>query len=299
MGNVERAIELYKFHLKKNEHFQLDYLLCLQMIHGLIDVNRIDCAKGFLSEITFYRSNKSHDETSAILISIFKNLNSKGAEIDEIQRFVDSLIFTRKYVKSAVLEVLMQIYLEEKKNFLFAVQLFEQIGHTFNRTCYFQSLLNKLIEHELVDDIEKVIQVSQRIHGRQNTILTMACSFVECHRIDQANKIFQSFDINQKESYFLNTIAFFKSKKKPQFLRNLLKALENCDSSSIRKEIYVALIEMYAYENKCEDLALMCSEMDRENIILDEETLNRLTKLFQQKGLKTPAEWAKKKINAN
>lgn len=290
-GYTDRAVQLFSFHRERKPDFRLGYTTYLQLLKALIKENRIQTAQELLEIVDVDRSNSLEDPITRTMIAIFESLKSQNADLTQIDAFVDSLIFSQSYFRSTVFEFIMRLYLIEYENIDATLEFFEKMGKKFKTTSYIQPLMCKLIETENVDGMERVMKISQQIHGKRRSNLNIAFAFTECGRIHQANKIFQSIEITEDDSSMLSFIEFYKMKRKTQYLHNSLKALNNCSSPFIRQRIYISLLEINAEQSNANEVKDICSAMDTEGLVPSETDQLKLIALFRENGIQIPETW--------
>lgn len=291
-GQIKRAIQLYKHQRENNHEFALNFLDHLQLIDGAVE-------KGWLSEAQYLLGTVKRDQviiwgnlTTRAVINIFTSLKLQKVPLSEIRNYEDCLVFTQeKSLSRKVLESLMFLYLVDYGDIDGAMDLFERIAKKFNRTCYQQKLLCKLIESERVDEMKKVLDICTGIHTRDNALKTLAMAFVECGQIEQAKKLFESKQMIDDDQMLTQCINFHMSRGDGPLLKRMLIALENCNLPSIRKQMYTSLLRIYERNGELDELKSLVFQMDAEQLIPSKGLRDRVVDHFRKNGLDLPESW--------
>lgn len=287
-GRIEHAIEQYE-KLKQDNGPQLTDHVALALLNCLLRAKRFNEAKQLVIDLKSFEPSTTK-ESGAILCSIFDKLVDQ-LDLDELNWYIDNLIFVRKYVDRTVLEVIVHSLLTKYQDLDATLDVFERIVHQFHSTPSIQTLTCELINRDDTERLERILSISKNIHGNVNSFYSMAFAFTLCDRIDQARKIFTSLrtekDSGRLEKYIQNLMLRRQSKG----LNNLLAATEGCISLQYREKIYTALLELYAYENSIGNISSICSAMDAENLKPDEKNKQKIIKLLKQRNVVIPESW--------
>lgn len=283
---------MYK-HQRENKHeFRLNFLDHLQLINGAVE-------NGWLHDAQYLLGTVKRDEviiwgnlTTRAVINIFTSLKLQKVSLSEIRNFEDCLVFTQeKSIPPQVLESMMVLYLVDYEDIDGAIDLFERIAKKFNRTCYQQKLLCKLIESERVNEMKKVLDICTSIHRRDNSLKSLAMAFIECGQIDQAKKLFESKQMNDDDQMLTQCIHFHMSRGNGQLLKGMLVALENCNLPKIRERIYISLLRIYERNGELDELKSLVFHMDAEQLIPYKGLRDRVVDHFRKNGLDLPESW--------
>lgn len=293
-GNITAAIKIYETCKQRSDFHKMDFVF-LTLVNGLLKSKRIDEAKQIVVE---FNSNNlksySTKDCDAILCSIFDS-SSNHLDLDDLQWFVDNLIFSRKYVNRKVFEVIIKTW--KQRDLDAAIDLFIRIGHQFRMTPLNMVLTCDLINLGDTERLEKILETSSRLHGKMNSFYDMAFAFTICGRIDQAKRIFSSLETEDFRK-IENFIHHLKLRGQVEHLHNLLIASENCVPKQCREKMYIALLELYAYENDSNKIMTnILSAMNEEQIIPTDENINKVIKLMKRINIEIPKSWQQTQSN--
>lgn len=292
-GNIDNAIKMFeKLHRENGPHgTDVAYLMLIQC---LLKTNRIDDAKTIISD---HGENEikcqSTRDTDTLLCSIF---DSPIINTNDYIWFVNNLVLKRKYVNRKVLQVIMKNTLGKFNDLNLALEFFHQFASQFKSTPLLGSVTCKLINSNDVDSLEQILAISSKVHGQVNTFWDMALAFTKCGRIDQAKKIFSSLEASKGIGKLEGFIENAKVRRKTKDLQNLLAATENYAPKECRERGFTALLELYAYENDSNEAIVdVISTMDKENIVPNEDCINRITALLKRyaKDVEIPKSWSR------
>lgn len=297
INRLDDAIELYE-KCKAVDGFQLTDSAALTLIKGLITANRVDQAKKFAENASGIDGHKSTStESNELLCKIFANLASQS-NFDEFNWFLDKLIFTRKYISINVLQIIVQSSLTKYQNENVTLWLIERIADQFRVTPKLHMVACELINREDVEGLQKILEISSKIHGKTNSFLNMAFAFVACNRVDQAKKIFDSLKITNDTERLQQLIENFRLRRHEKYLYNLLAATKENVSKHCREQMFVALLSLLLEENMTAEISAICSDMDQETIIPSDKDRKKLIHQFKQRQLKVPESWLKSTLDA-
>ena len=74
-----------------------------------------------------------------------------------------------------------------------ALNQMTQFASQYRCTPYKQQLITLLIEKEDSDALQRLLDVSIRIHGEANSIIDLALGFLECDRLREAKKVLEVY----------------------------------------------------------------------------------------------------------
>lgn len=292
-GNINHAIEIYEKWSQKGNTNKSNFMF-LNLLNSVLKSNRMSEAKTIVTEFnnTKVLSRTANNSDVTILCSIFETM-SNHPDLTEFKWFVDNLVFTCKYVDRRVLETIIRIVLRNYKDLDASLDLFYCIADQFRVTPLQRDLLCELINRSDTDGLEKILTISTKMHGQENSFYEMAFAFTICGRIDQAKKIITSLDT---EAHYSHRIDMFidnlKLRRQTTSLFNLLGATESLVSKQCRSRIYLALLELYAYEQDSnEKIQDLCSAMDKERIVPDDKDIQKYMKLMKRRNIDMPKSW--------
>lgn len=286
---TDRAIDLYREQKKRNSEFRLSDVVALSLIRNLLKIKRNPDARQVLIDFNEARRVTYSQESNSILYDIISSLNTLE-QSDELDWFIENLVFTRKYIDKMILDIIMRIYLTDRTNTDEALILFCRIVDQFQRTPWIQVLIRRFAENEDIDGLESILAASIKVHGRTNSFYNMAFAFVECGRINQANKIFTSLNINNDVLKIEHHIGHLKARREKEYLYNLLMATDKCIPTHYRLKIFEAMLELYAYDNEIEKIEKICAMMASENLV-PKEDVEKIQAIFKRKNIEIPEIW--------
>lgn len=281
-GRIDDAIAVYK-----NSKQHQDDCVTLTMINILVKGERLSEAKELAINQKLYESTT---QVNALLCSIFDRL-VRQLNLDELNLFIENLVFKRKYVGRTVLEVIINGLLSKNADFDNILSIFERMANQFNETPLFQSIACELINQDDTERLEWILAISTKVHGRVNSLYSMAFALNACNRIDQARKIFVSLGIERESERLEQCIEILRLRHHTKLLENLLAATRDCVPRSYREQIYTGLLELYAYKNAKDDVTRICSAMDEEKMVPSGQIREKLIQIFKRNGMNIPDSW--------
>lgn len=293
-GNITAALEIYETYKQKNDFPKMDFIFLI-LVNGLLKTKRIDEAKQIVLDFNS-KSSKSYStkDCDAILFNIFGS-SSNHLDLVDVQWFVDNLIFNRKYVNSKVFEIIIKTWKERDLDA--AIDLFIRIAHQFHVTPLSMVLTCDLINLGDTERLEKILEISSRLHGKMNSFYDMAFAFTICGRIDEAKRIFKSLE-TENVTKIENFIHHLKLRRQDKHLHKLLIATENCVSKQCREKMYIALLELNAYaDDSNKSITNILSSMNEEQIIPTDDDMNKVIKLMKRINIEIPQSWQQTKSN--
>lgn len=287
-GRIDDAIAMYE---KSNQ----DESITLTMVNILVKAKRLKAAKVLVinkkmheSPTTTTSSSLSH--TDGILCSIFNHL-VRQLNSDEMNIFIENLIFKRKFVGRTVLEIIINGLISKNVDFDRILTIFERMANQFHETPLLQSIACELIKNDDTERLEWILTISTRVHGRVNSLFSLALALNAMNRIDQARKIFTSLGIERESERLEQCIENMRVRQQTKHLENLLIATKECVPMQYREQIYVALLQLYAYKNAKDEITRICTAMDQEKIIPTGQLLEKIGQILKRSDMKIPDSW--------
>lgn len=284
-GRIDDAIAEYE----KSKQHQQDDSVTLTMMHILMKAERLSAAKELALNYKPHESTSS-SQTNAVLCSIFDRL-AHHSDLDELNFFFENLVFKRKYVGRTVLEAALDGLLRKNADTDRILDIFERMANQFHETPLFHSIACELIRQNDTEHLGRLLDICTKVHGRDNSLYSMAFALNACNCIDQARKIFVSFGPERESERLEQCIENLRLRQQTKLLENLLAVTRDCVPQRYREQMYTGLLELYGYQQAKTDIARICSAMDEEKIVPAGQMLGKLTQIFKRNGINVPDSW--------
>lgn len=291
-GRIDDAIAMYE---KLGQAQRQDDCVKLTMINILVQADRLSAAKQLIINEKIANepattTTPASLQANTILCSLFNRL-VRQLDFDDLNIFIENLIFSRKYVSRTVLEIILNDLLTKNADFDQVLSIFERMAKRFRETPLFQSIACALINRGDTERLEQILAISTKVHGRINSLYSMAFALNACNRTDQAEKIFSSLGIERESERLEQCIDHLRMRRQSTLLENLLVSTKQCVPLQYREQMCVALLELYAYQGASDDITRTCSTMNAEQIMPTGQTLERLVQIFRRNNISVPNSW--------
>lgn len=235
-------------------------------------------------------------EANSILYEIFTMLSSTK-KTDDLDWFMDNLVFARKYVDDMVLGHLMGIQLAGRNDLQNGLKLFTRIVGQFKKVPWLPALLKKCIEADDIGNLKAMIDLANQNIGQKNTKFNLAFVYVEVGNIKEAKRVFGTlFDLTSKDyDRVEKQMTSSKIRRDNAFLENLLAATEDFVPVELRLRIFETLLLLNSGKN-VERAQQLCDIMIIEGL-KPKTDLKAINAAFARNNIKIPADWKLEKIN--
>uniref|UniRef100_A0A1L8DH78 Putative bicoid mrna stability factor n=1 Tax=Nyssomyia neivai TaxID=330878 RepID=A0A1L8DH78_9DIPT len=286
--NVDRALEIYAKTKAKEPEFQLDNLKTVRVAALLLNQERVDDAVDFLQ-----KNKKSEvqgdNQVFNYRTTCWRMLNAlaEKGQIEVLERIFNTLE-EGKYIEvsNIILGPLIKACLV-RDDLPKAMDTFEKISEKYQATPWKNELACRLIQAEDANNLQRLTNLSTKIHGEVNSLYDLVFSFVECGRVRQARKILETPGLRMRYQRLNSACERYRQEGMVQPLEGLVEATK--DLSHIdRADIYYNLLLSYCKEDVPEKALGLWTKMQEEDITPSDAFLTKLGKYLQSKKMEVP-----------
>ncbi|CAG5081710.1 Similar to Lrpprc: Leucine-rich PPR motif-containing protein [Cotesia congregata] len=167
-----------------------------------------------------------------------------------------------------------------------AMEAFERACAQYNCAPYKNKLATLLIEAEDASNLQKLTDMTTQIHGESSALVDLAFAFMECGKMRQARKIFETPGL-QVQSQKIATAIEHLRKFHPEHLIqlvNITKSVARMD----RGFMYSKLLDVFIEDNNWEQGLALWTEMQDDFIQPTNNFLKKLSDLLVKNNQKVP-----------
>ncbi|XP_059618257.1 leucine-rich PPR motif-containing protein, mitochondrial [Phlebotomus argentipes] len=284
---LEKVLETYKLIKEKEPEFLLDNMKTIRVISLLLNEERVDEALDFLQK---NQKSECMDETVFnYRANVWKMLNAlaeKGQS--ETLNKVFTTLEAGRYIEvsNVLLGPLIKVHLV-KDDLTKAMDTFEQISEKYQVTPWKSELACRLIQAEDANNLQRLTNLSTKIHGEVNSLYDLVFSFVECGRIRQARKILETPGLRMRYQRLSNVCERYSQEGMVQPLEGLVEATKDLLHIN-RADIYYNLLVSYCKDDAADKALGLWTKMQEEDITPSDAFLEKLGKFLQSKNLDVP-----------
>lgn len=289
-----KAFDLYDTCQQQNVEVALDDITALTLIWNLLESNRIADARQIVSDLSQSIRSTSPKDATPILYDIFQTLGTQ-VDSEEFNWFTNRLIFTQTTVDEKLLGNLMDIVLNVRCDVKLGIQIFTKIAKEWKKVPWLEPLLMKCINSSDSDDLKKVVQVASSVIGTKNIRHNLAFAYVEVGHITEANKLYASMQMNDRDMARIEEHTAFRRKRRDKaYLDNLLAATKDSISKKCRVRIFEALLILH--EKDVDQIQELCQLMEAENI-RPKTDMEAILSSFYKHNIRIPKQWQQSLIS--
>lgn len=292
-NHLDNALETFEKVRAKYPKFVLNTTRTLTIALSLLQNNQYEKASHLL-ETNKTSTSHNHDEATANLDSklCWKMLNmlAEAGKQDDLQKIFDSLT-TKNYVKlsNTLLGPLVRIHLNNG-DVNKAVDVFQALAKMHKMTPLQGELTHKLILNDDQTNLQRVTDSSSKIHGKDNSRLKLAFSYIECGRIESAQEILETPDLNIKFKLITQQCERYAESGNVDHLEGLATATRYLQREVNRPEIFYNLLSCYCSADLPDKALGLWKRMQEENEIPSDDFLLKLGRFLKQKDIQVPFE---------
>lgn len=291
---IAKAADVYESNRRHDAQIKVNEETSLQLLLCLLQINRIDDARQIAEDLTADALLAYRKGAGVILYNIFTVLGSRNKPVDDLNWFIDQLIFTRKYVDTKVLSNLIGIFLTERNDLEMSLTLFTRIAEKYGVTPWITPLLKKCIAANRNEDIETILELSSKCVEPKSILLKLASAYIEEDRALDAKKVYHSLELNNDDfGNMKNEIFRHRTRRNIRELNALLMATADVFPAECRLSIFEALLLLNANANNGKRVRELCDQMIAENLrpIAD---IKAISTACNQRNIELPESWLPK-----
>ncbi|GAB0096334.1 Leucine-rich PPR motif-containing protein [Sergentomyia squamirostris] len=285
---LDKVLEIYNKIRSKEPEFLLDNLKTIKVASLMLNQDRLDDAVEFLK-----KNQKAElvgdDQVFNYRTTCWRMLNylaDKG-DSEAVEKIFNTLEAGNYIeVNNVLLGPLIKVYLT-KGDITKAMDTFEKIAVKYQATPWKNELACRLIQAEDANNLQRLTNLSTKIHGEVNSLYDLVFSFVECGRIRQARKILETPGLRMRYQRLNSACERYRQEGMVETLEGLVEVTKDLNHID-RKDIYYNLLLSYCKEDVPDKALGLWTKMQEEDITPSEEFLRELGKYLQSKNLDVP-----------
>lgn len=286
-GDFEESQQLFSQLKELQIDFDIDDYKILNYVALLIAKDHVDEAMKILNEWVptdrnhqGHRRNHTNDEF--LEQNVWRVLNACAEKGNvELTENIFKLILDKACIKvtNIMLGPIIKVYLQTDLDK--AVDRFEELSNAYSCTPCGHELLTKLIEKGDHKTLQRIVDRSTETHGELNTLHLLAYSFIECGKVDDARRIFQTPGMRPRQDRLDSYCERLLNLGQLRQLEDLISVTS--DLSNVDKDkLYLYLIRGY-YQAKDPKKALdVWTLMQEKDVCPSDETLIFLAKVLKE-----------------
>ncbi|KAG8226771.1 hypothetical protein J437_LFUL006294 [Ladona fulva] len=291
-------MELYAAHNKLDEALEykkkvtdkgalVEDFKVLKLVDALLKADRFEEAMKVISEQNADRKLEPRSFVYNAFCWRLLNSVAEAGKVEEVEKLFEALVKNNFIEPTNVLMgPLIKVHLE-KNDIESAMKKFEWCCETYGATPNKNQLSCKLIEIEDAVSLQKVTDLSTRIHGEVNSLYDLVFAFIECGRVRQARKILETPGLRNRPQRMNMACRRYSEEGMVAPLEHLVEATK--DLSHIdRSEIYQHLLMTYCKTNDADKALGLWTQMQDEDVQPTDEFLISLAGLLRKNNKEVP-----------
>ncbi|XP_057333797.1 leucine-rich PPR motif-containing protein, mitochondrial-like [Microplitis mediator] len=284
MESAEKCIK------KFNENFPdatLDLRKILKFAELLVKKDRFDEAIKFLSEQR--AEEKNEKQTRGVEMSQRSLLDSVAAtkNVEQTEKMFE-LLKSKNYIEvdNWTLGPLVKVHLL-RDDLPKALEIFERACVDHKCTPFKNRLSIAFIEAEDANSLQKLTDLCTEIHGESNALVDLAFAFLDCDKVRQARKIFETPGLQVFNSKITSGIEHFQRYGRPKGLEEMVKITKGVERMD-RAHMYESLLDAYVKTNDWQRGLSLWTEIQDDDIQPTSKFLEKLSKLLKSNNQPIP-----------
>uniref|UniRef100_A0A1B6MDN1 Pentacotripeptide-repeat region of PRORP domain-containing protein n=1 Tax=Graphocephala atropunctata TaxID=36148 RepID=A0A1B6MDN1_9HEMI len=284
LEGVKNCLESIK---KSNESFELDAAKVLKAVKIYVQNNQLDEAVELIKSVT-PRDGQGFQLRAAAWQAL-QGVADSTKDPEQVKRLLAVLV-EQKYIEvsNVYLGPIIKAYLI-RDDMEGALKEFEHCVKTYRATPWKNEIAVRLIEKEDAENLQTLVDLSTQVHGEINSLYDLVLSFVECGRIRQARKILETPGLRSRSSRIESACKRYKNEGLVAPLEGLVEATKDLPNID-RSEIYYNLLETYCQADNVDKAYGLWTQMQDEDVQVNDQFLIKLGSFLKSKGLQVPFE---------
>ncbi|XP_015588868.1 leucine-rich PPR motif-containing protein, mitochondrial isoform X2 [Cephus cinctus] len=301
--NLSEAEKYFKELKNLDSSTRMDFVKTLRYAILLVKNDRHSEALQLIKDLPTFESmkeDKTFGETflkrSVMLTRQLLNLVAEKSDPDQLNEFFEAI--ESKHLAqnvNAILNSLVKVHLI-RNDLETALNTFEKLALQYKCTPYKQELAKKYILAEDAASLQRLTDISTQVHGEVNSLQDLAIAFIECDRIRQAKKIFETPGLFARDHRLITAAQNYAQDENKEYLQKLLEATKNTLFSN-RSELYNLLLSVHYKDNNWTEGLATWTMMQEEDIQPSEKFLQQLATLLLKNGQDVPFVYEKPRLN--
>uniref|UniRef100_A0A1B6C3W0 Pentacotripeptide-repeat region of PRORP domain-containing protein n=2 Tax=Clastoptera arizonana TaxID=38151 RepID=A0A1B6C3W0_9HEMI len=285
-GKLEDAQQIFLEAKSKNPDFTVNRFKAVKMANLYIQNDLFNEAIDFLNSNAQNQDKEIIYSITSLCWRMLNNLADKK-NVSDVKTLLHALV-NNNYVtiSNVLLGPLIKAHLLNN-DIEGALDEFEQSCELYRATPWKNDLMIKLIQAEDAANLQRLTDLSTKIHGEVNSLYDLLLAFVECGRIRQARKILETPGLRSREDRINLACERYGNDGLVAPLENLLEVTK--DMGHIDKsQICYHLLLSYKNQNDVDKALALWNKMQEEDIIITDNLLITLGNLLNENNRPVP-----------
>lgn len=284
---LDQAMKLYHEIISAQPDFAVDDFKIIRLASLLIKNNKFDEAIKILD--TQPSERKLEDRSFAYNSVCWRLLNSlaETKNVEQLKTVFDKLL-SKNFIEvnNVLLGPLIKVHIL-RNDLEEAMKEFEWCSQQHHMTPWKTELACMLIQKEDANNLQKLTDLSTKVHGEVNSLYDLVFAFVECGRIRQARKILETPGLRSRPHRINTACQRYLQEGMVAPLEGLIEATR--DLSYIdRTDIYYNLLSHYCNTSETDKALGLWTKMQEEDLAPTKEFLTKLGTYLQCKDIPVP-----------
>lgn len=293
IGQLDKALEYYKVILN-SDNFQADDHKVINLATLLTQNKRFDEGMRLLSDHhQRFADKRRNTDTLQRNVARLIQATVANVSIEKAREVFEKLVVEQAYVpvSSWVVSPLIRHYLSgETKNINAALDIFEEMGNTHRVTPCKSDICTSLIMAGDTANLQRVIDISNLVHGEGNTQIDLAICYLFCgdaHK-DQVISCFRGISrfprLGSRLETVMDSMVDRDQVKELAALLEISRVIPEIRTDSI----YYHLIRAYARKDDIDGALDVWTGAQEDNTVLSYRTLHFLENILKHAGRPVP-----------
>ncbi|XP_071514137.1 leucine-rich PPR motif-containing protein, mitochondrial isoform X2 [Panulirus ornatus] len=287
VGKLTEAITLLHELQKREPEVKLTPVKFLRLAHLMIEEGQVEEAVKLIENNA---SENINDKESGLLMNIVKRMLDTLADKGDVTtvRQVLQVLLNLKIVPPAniVFGPVIRAHLA-KDDLVGAMEEFEKICREHSVTPYKLELTTQFIKLEDAEKLQKIMDLSIKVHGELNSLYDMVFAFIESGRVKQAKKLLETPGLRAYNAKLDLKCQRYVEVGKVAELEHLISVTQDVFDVD-RDMMYRHLLKAYKQQNDCDKALGIWTSMQEENIEPSENFLLELGEFLQKNDREIP-----------
>ncbi|XP_071440491.1 leucine-rich PPR motif-containing protein, mitochondrial [Hetaerina americana] len=281
------AIKYRQKLLDLNPNTAIEDFKLIRLIECLVKANRFEDVHKVISEQPSERKMESRSFGYNSTCWRILNFLAEAGNVEELEKIFNELL-EKSFIEptNILMGPLVNAYLK-RNDIEGALKQFEWCSEKYGGTPFKNQLACKLIEAEDAVSLQRITDISTRIHGEVNSLYDLVFSFIECGRLKQARRILETPGLRNRPNRLSSACRRYSEEGLVTPLEGLIEATKDLVHID-RSEVYLHLLHSYCKSNDAEKALGLWMQMQDEDVQPSDEFLITLAKLLRKNDIKVP-----------
>ncbi|XP_046388703.1 leucine-rich PPR motif-containing protein, mitochondrial [Ischnura elegans] len=259
----------------------------IKLVECLVKANRLEDALKVISEQPSDRKMESRSFGYNSASWRILNHLAEAGNVEELDKLFDALL-QKNFIEptNILMGPLVNVHLL-RNDIEGALKKFEWCCEKYGGTPFKNQLACKLIEAEDAVSLQRITDISTRVHGEVNSLYDLVFAFIECGRLKQARRILETPGLRSRPSRLSAACRRYLEEGMVAPLEGLVEATKDLLHID-RAEIYLHLLNLHSKSNDAEKAMGLWMQMQDEDVQPSDEFLKSLANLLRKNNMKVP-----------